>query len=93
MTRIQKAIANLAAAASEFEAACDETYKATKHSNRDPQFSPEVKMYNLIDGHLSGLVYSRVQWRAIQGALAAWKPTKPAPVRSVPVTGRSGGAA
>lgn len=95
MSKLEESIKRLAAAADEFEQACTEVYLAYRANSPNALYSGKANIYLLDD--VQALVannhYSVVQARAINGAFSGWRPPKPAPVRSFPLTGRSGGAA
>jgi len=95
MNRLKNAIEGLAAAALEFEEACHEVYRHKSRAPRKPgaQFTAESAMYDLMGRMVDSSIYSRVQWRAIQGDWSAWRPKLNKSAQSLPWGGRSGGAA
>ncbi|BFM40738.1 hypothetical protein [Synechocystis sp. LKSZ1] len=93
--RLEDSIKKLAAAADEFEQACTEVYSAYRASAPNALYTGKAQIYlqDDVQALVANKQYSVVQARAINSAFSGWRPPKPAPVRSFPVTGRSGGAA
>jgi hypothetical protein len=93
-SKLESAMNRLAEAAEDFNTACTEVYQAYKGlSNAVHSGRPQVYLQDDVQQLVASKYLTVVQARAISGAFSGWRPPKPAPVRSVPVTGRSGGAA
>jgi hypothetical protein len=95
MSKLEVAILKLAQAADEFDRACTEVYKTYKSQGSTALYSGKAQIYLQDDVRkvVSDKVLTAGQARAIQGAFSGWRPPQVSPVRSLPLAGRSGGAA
>jgi len=94
MTKLEVAILQLAAAADEFDKACSESYRAFKRSdNPFASGKAQLALQDTVRDFCQTKIFSAGQARAITGAFSAWRPPQIRPVESMPLTGRSGGAA
>jgi uncharacterized protein YdiU (UPF0061 family) len=95
MNRLRQAITGLAEAAQEFDSACTEHWQTLRkqRAGQGSQFTAEAQLIDLMRVLLNNRQFTLPQARAISGAWSGWRPPTKQKTYSMPISGKSGGAA